>query len=333
MDGPLISKEVSKKFRYMLEQPESLKLFDNIIYQNKKSLKLVNQQVIGFKPSSSETTRETSKFFNFGNFLELSDKKVSIDFLTWFVGFTEGCGTFIISKNQLFFIINEKEERILLKIKTKLGFGKVSAYENYFRYIVSKKEFIVKLFHIFNGNLLLEKSNNSFNLWAHLLNLNIKPKFRFSKNFNLSTSSWFSGFTAAEGYFTGLIQENDHYKLKYSFKAKFRLSQDFEFRVLNKIRTSFGTGRVVSRDGFAEIGLIYICDSFIGCNVLVEYFERYPLLHFQKTVAFKKWKKYLNYISLTKKDQLDLEKIKRLLESINQIESNDEDIVQSIKEI
>ncbi len=331
MDGPLVLKKISNKFRYMLEQPESLKLFDNITYQNKKSLKLVNQQVIGLTPSSSETTRETSKFFNFGDFLELSNRKVSINFLIWFVGFAEGTGNFIISNDQLFFIINQKEKRILLKIKKELGFGKVSAYKDYFRFIVSKTELIVKLLHIFNGNLILQHNVFHFNLWANLLNFKIKPKFIISRNFNFRTNGWLSGYAAAKGCFSGSVQENERFKLKYKFKAKFILTGRFEFKAFNKIRTSFRTGEITGKETFGP--LVYTCDSFAGCNVLVNYFEQYPLLHFQKTVAFKKWKKYLNYILLTKKGQLNLEKIKKLLKSINEIEQNDEDIVQPIKEI
>ena len=323
MDGPFNLKKLNNKFRYMLEQPESLKSLKDITLLKEKSLKLVNQQEIDNSSSSSETTRETSNLFNFDDFYLLRVKKISKQFLIWFVGFTEGNGSFIVSKDRLFFIISQKEERVLLTIRSTLGFGKVSKYSGIFRYVVTKPDRIKKLFYIFNGNLVLNKTNLTFSLWNRQLTL--KPKLPL---INFSNNAWFSGFAAAKACFNTLIQKNESYKLGFKFSYKFALIQEDEFLVLESISKSFKTGTVnVNKKGI----FIYSVESFKGCNILIDYFNKYPLIHFSKTITFKKWKKYLNYISLEPKINLNLLKLQKLSKSTNK--QNDEDIVQAVKEI
>ena len=95
----------------------------------------------------------------------------SINNLWWFIGFVEGDGSFIVSKNRCFFIINQKDPKVLYKIKNILGIGKISKYNNYYRYILTKQEHILFLIYIFNGRLLLNKTNIIFKEWLLLLNI------------------------------------------------------------------------------------------------------------------------------------------------------------------
>ena len=123
---------------------------------------------------SSETIRKTA--FNFSAYKErlVSHKKsgkIDPTFLQWFVGFSEGDGSFIVSKGRLFFIINQKEEKVLHRIRTELGFGKVSNYKSYSRFIVADRDNIERLIHLFNGNLVLHKTNTRFRLWLQDWNL------------------------------------------------------------------------------------------------------------------------------------------------------------------
>ncbi|OMJ07035.1 putative intron-encoded endonuclease aI5 [Smittium culicis] len=55
--------------------------------------------------------------------------------LQWFIGFTEGDGSFIKSKNRLFFVLTQKEITPLHYVRALLGFGKVSTYNEVGRYI------------------------------------------------------------------------------------------------------------------------------------------------------------------------------------------------------
>ena len=97
-------------------------------------------------------------------------KSTPINFLEWFIGFSEGDGSFLVSKKQCSFVINQKNIKILYKIKATLGFGRVVKYtqnnEIFGRYIVGDKENCERLFAIFNGNFVLNKTLIRFKNWA-----------------------------------------------------------------------------------------------------------------------------------------------------------------------
>ncbi len=119
---------------------------------------------------SSETTRE-ALVFNFSEYNKVKPShitKLKTEFLEWFIGFTEGDGSFIVkdstvarNKKQLVFTMNQKDIKLLQKIRTTLGFGKVTKVKNldkeFYRYDVFKVKDIIKLIHLFNGNLVLLK--------------------------------------------------------------------------------------------------------------------------------------------------------------------------------
>jgi LAGLIDADG endonuclease len=86
-------------------------------------------------------------------------------FIDWFVGFSEGDGSFSCDRNtnRLFFKIRQKCPKVLYYIKNYFGFGMVSAdLDGYFTYTVSSKRNILVLLNVFNGKLILEKTNKRF---------------------------------------------------------------------------------------------------------------------------------------------------------------------------
>jgi hypothetical protein len=89
----------------------------------------VNQQVSLFcNNGTSETASDiTFQFNNYLNLKPLHKKKLDKRFLEWFIGFTEGVGSFIILKNKVYFGITQNLDNIqvLYDIKKQLGFGKV----------------------------------------------------------------------------------------------------------------------------------------------------------------------------------------------------------------
>ncbi|RYE25710.1 MAG: hypothetical protein EOP45_04495 [Sphingobacteriaceae bacterium] len=126
------------------------------------------------KTGSSETIRKTT--FNFSRYKQdlVSHKKhgkIDPRFLEWFVGFSEADLSFICSKTRLFFVISQKEEKILHRIRTELGFGKVSTYKDHSRFIVADRNNIRRLIHLFNGNLVSQNTNIRFGLWLQSWNL------------------------------------------------------------------------------------------------------------------------------------------------------------------
>ena len=149
----------------------------------------MQSQITKITTGSSETIRKTA--FNFSDYRErlVSHKKsgkIDSAFLEWLVGFSEGDGFFIVSKGRLFFIINQKEEKVLHRIRTELGFGKVSTYNTYSRFIVADRDNIERLIHLFNGNLVLHKTNSQFELWLQSWNLSSREQKRVSLSLKIS---------------------------------------------------------------------------------------------------------------------------------------------------
>lgn len=103
--------------------------------------------------SSSETTSEISR--NFEMFNKHTHKKVCYNWLTWFIGFTEGDGAILNNKVSPRFVLTQKEGTILYHVQEVLGFGIVKKFENFYRFIVTEPQEIVLLAYLFNGNLVL----------------------------------------------------------------------------------------------------------------------------------------------------------------------------------
>lgn len=159
-----------------------------------------------FNKSSSETTREIS-FFNFDSFhnvySSLTNKKISNDWLTWFIGFSEGDGAILTYNNKLQFVLTQKEGAILYHIQEVLGFGTVKKFpssnnlpkgnnntappaltegmvalarerktvnKEYYRFVVQDYKHILILALIFNGNLVLPNRLKQLSKWINVLN-------------------------------------------------------------------------------------------------------------------------------------------------------------------
>jgi hypothetical protein len=152
-----------------------------------------------FSKGSSETTCETI----------ILDEK----FKWWFIGFTEGDGSFIVNKDgYLEFKITQSSEdaQILFYIKKQLGFGSVSVQDknnktHHFR--VRNKKDIFKLISIFNGNIITKFKLNQFKMWLEAFNEKYKINVEYLEckhKLNLE-NAWLSGFTDAEGCFTSSV--------------------------------------------------------------------------------------------------------------------------------
>lgn len=363
-DGPLFMQIKSNKLCYMLEQPKSLKSYYNNIYNNGKSLRLVNQQETNYLGSSETTCKATSNsLYNF-NLNKIFPSHINISqvpsyFLEWFIGFVEGDGSFLVSKNRLFFILNQKDIRTLYRIRSILGFGKVSSYNGIGRYIISDMKGIERLIFIFNGNLLLTKTNERFNNWLNkynelafkkslpLINLiqsRLNQQLKEKLFIDLFSTGWLSGFISAEGCFNAFYQSNKNYLSGYRFRSRFIVDQKDEEELLQLLYLNFKSGYIHNR---IALNQRFIIDSFIGCLAVINYLNKFPQFHFIKHLAYVKWKKYvliitnkklMNQLKLNKEQNkiplLNIEKLKRLAKSINnleeEIELNEvEDIVQS----
>lgn len=194
--------------------------------------KLLNGQ-----KGSSETIREEF-YFDFSKYIENKPehiRNIDYSFLEWFVGFTEGDGSFIVSSkknrisNNMYFFINQKDPKIMYKIKKTLGFGQVVKYTQnnkfYYKYSVSNIKNINRLIYLFNGNLILETVQDRFREWLNCYN-NLYPNNYIETKLrcpilNLN-SGWISGFIDAEGSFYANISIKNDIKQKINKLPKMK---------------------------------------------------------------------------------------------------------------
>lgn len=123
-------------------------------------------------------------------------KQPSLEFLNWFIGFSEGDGSFIKStRGDLHFVISQdtRDKQVLEYIQRELNFGKViSQGKTTSRFVVQDKLGLYLIALIFNGNLRTPDKLESFNKFLNALNISIKNSrgraLSKLKEFGLDTS-------------------------------------------------------------------------------------------------------------------------------------------------
>ena len=342
-------------YRYMLKQPyiKFIHILSNLTLNkmNKKilclisnknllkfNIKKVNQQEILFSKfsnindknkESSETKCDiTYNFDEYSNLIPLHKKKINKNFLEWFIGFTEGDGSFIVSKNKVYFDItqNLQDIQVLYYIKKELGFGKIiirnEKHRNVGIFYVSSKDNFTRLITIFNGNLSTNYKKEQFKIWLDTYNkqynMNIVFKDKLVKP-DLS-SGWISGFSDAKSCFTGRVKNCWSSKLKRAPHLTFQISQK-EFYIIKILRDLF-----LNKDSFdlknikydkSWDGWVFHCSSFTKLKVIKNYFFRYELKT-KKSIVFKKWCKIYDMVLDKKHLTLEgLNKIDLLTKEIN----------------
>lgn len=195
-------------------------------------------------------------------------------FLSWFIGFVEADGYYssrFDSENIIMdddeptqvewnidpaekrgdFEITQKNSQVLYKIQNILGFGSVIQLTKngriYYRFCTSKKEHILRLVTIFNGNLVLKKRRCQFeNLLQNIniiwnSNISVKP-WEAKPSLN---DGWLSGFSERDGgFYTNLGNDfkrgkYDDGRTRYGFYLKFYITQKGEDETLLYIRDLF----------------------------------------------------------------------------------------------
>ena len=355
-----LSKNKSWKVSNIISPSTSVDMFngssETIRKTTRKTLQSPNQGV-AFQPSPS--------LFNFAHFRkELPQHKTRMDqeFLEWFVGFAEGDGSFQISPAQkapkgltppeplrLFFIITQKEVQVLHMIRSTLGFGRVTAHGDEFRYIVADLEYIDKILHIFNGNILISKVNRRFEDWVYARNTihsrklspkSSKPPIQLLERFHtrLHTqdlirppffqTGWLSGFTDADGCFNISKRKDSKHTCGFRVRCRYILDQKEGYDILEKIKQEMDGGFYYRRLDSVEEMYRYECSSFRNLDTAREYFQRYPLRS-RKRFSCGRLFKMLNYMQMRKKLPWTgkvLQRINRLIATRNVVE-NDQEII------
>lgn len=323
------------KFRYMREHPETIwstqELFllgkIQMVGQSAGNQMLSNDNVLG----SSETTRETLSNNDIDNSLNLNS-----NFKYWFIGFTEGDGSFIVNKNgYLEFKVTQSsiDAQILFYIKKELGFGSVRVQDknnktHHFR--VRDQKGILKLIHIFNGNLLTERKNNQFKLWLEAFNKAYKMDIQLIQNDNNPTldNAWLSGFSDSEGCFTvSVIKRSESYN---QVQVRYILSQKNELELMTKIAALFD-GKVTypcraqpdnNSPGPQAPGNL---KSYDGYNMTVNLSKLRKVISYFNIYSLKT-KKYIDYFNWLKvyklvvnKDHFNEDGLNRVKDLMNKI--------------
>jgi len=249
-----------------------------------------------------------TEFYNKYKIMYPNNKKISEDWLNWFIGFSEGDGSFIIdNRNNLQFVITQKDIKVLEMIKNTLTFGRVIKQGKLtYRFIVEQKILIELIILIFNGNMLLPSRIKRFKVFLEMFNKKaIKGKIILSQiefikpeNEPSLNNGWLSGFTDAEGCFTISIKKTTGFSIRFILSQKHESNLTF----FSKLILLFSAGNIENHyhhDNYSYVvSGLKICSKIISTN----YFENFSLKT-NKLNSYLLWKEL--YFKLLNKDHLN----------------------------
>ncbi|OSX56139.1 hypothetical protein POSPLADRAFT_1160876, partial [Postia placenta MAD-698-R-SB12] len=283
---------------------------------------------------TSETICKTS-CQNFSAFHALYAKlefsySIPDNWLSWFVGFSEGDGAILSYNGRPLFVLTQKEELILQHILSVLGFGTIRKIDKkgtiFYRYIVEDFTGVLLLALIFNGNLAIPNRVKQLDKWLSEINLKLSTKG--SRIYGLCSTivpstclfkpslnnAWLSGFTDAEGCFNVNITKRENTLTGYRVILRYVLDQKYALDELTYISSLFGYGKVIIR---STDMYRYYCNSIIGLVNVCNYFKSFPLKT-KKSNSLANWLKV--YKMVLNKEHLTtegLEMIRVIKKTIN----------------
>jgi hypothetical protein len=273
---------------------------DPVLYQHLFLTNNIYELSISVVPFLSLSSSNRS--FNFSSFFEMYSKlypnrsKPTQSFLEWFIGFTEGDGSFIVTnRRSLQFVITQSsvDVQVLYYILKNLGFGKVilqSKSNKIHRFIVQDISHIFLICLIFNGNMVFFTRNSRFLTFLSVYNdLALRLKLEII-NPILDTllptlqDHWIAGFTDAEGCFTlSLLSNSIGYRLRFILSQKWEVNKS----VLLHISYLFGLGTVSPHS--APNNWEFIVNGVKNTSHILPYFDTYTLFS-KKKESYYLWK-------------------------------------------
>ena len=271
-------------------------------------------------------------------------------FLSWLIGFIEGDGSYYTNQRdtiledlnssllttdslsqpkRLSFEITQIDAKLLFFIRKNLGFGLVYPFKHenrtYYRYYTSKKENILKLLALMNGNLVLEKRQKQFQQWLSIIN----QKWSLSiplKSWNQVPSlenGWISGFVEADGGFytnvgTGFKKSGGY----FNYIIKMYITQKGEKPALTSIRDLFGATTSIQQFRNPEKCIDYfrleIC-SLQAREQIIDYFTKFSLKGI-KNIDYERWVRIHGYQknNIRLKTSRSATKLQRLILSLEE---------------
>ncbi len=313
---------------------------------------------------SSETTREILLTqLDFKNYIRFGTPQhkpnPNTTFLEWFIGFFEaegnnGCFLNWVSyakpsfayssrslpdqKNRFGLEITQKDVQLMYKIRTELGFGKVTEVvkennEIYWRYSVYDLKNLTRLIWLFNGNLITVKKQKQFQIWVALFNKRYNSdsgsflfaKKKIQKPEICLNNAWLSGFFEGDAGFwvesKDIIRVNNDNSKSYNIKMKFYITQRDEKELLNQIKHLFQIPSDIYQITIPSSGSVRsftekynrLETSLLKSHlVLIQYLTKYPFLG-KRQILFNRWQRVLGYRTkeypITKKSIIKLQRL------------------------
>lgn len=238
------------------------------------------------------------------------EHKLTVDdnFMAWFVGFVEGDGSFIVSKNKVYFDLSQhiKNIDLLYKIKKTLGFGSILTrtdnHRNVAVYYVTGKINFLRLIHLFNGNLVSTYRKNQFKVWLTTFNDQYNQQILYIESNHLIKptfeNAWLSGFIDAEGYFSARLKSCHTSKYGKNLIVQFSIAQkDVEVLIWIKQLFNINNQTNIRFDPLWQ-GYEFHLGNKILLKKLIKYLTVYPL----------KTKKHLEFLTWSKVHNIGIQK-------------------------
>ena len=289
-----------------------------------------------YKQESSETIRETSShIFSFNYYRQYATPQhkpnPEMQFLEWFIGFFEAEGCFLKwpnNKDKTFRFgieITQKDPKLIYKIRTKLGFGRVTVFTRlttkgkttkqseatYARYYVHDIKNLERIIFLLNGNLVTQQKTQQFHDWLNLLNKQRKRqgKLLYSTNksqlkivpYLLKETGWLSGFLEGDGGFwvnsNSIVKTKKNGEKKFVIKMKFYITQE-ELAIISAIAECFGYhNKCINKLTNGQTSKNYY--RFETCSLkmhleLLDYLKKFPFLG-KRSIKITRWARLTNY--------------------------------------
>lgn len=258
--------------------------------------------------------------------------KPSKSFLEWFIGFSEGEGSFILAKRgDMSFVVTQScyDVKVLNYIKDNLCFGKVivqSSRQKTHRYLVQDIKNISLICELFNGNMVFPTRKARFISFLsffneRLLKKNVETIPIIYNNITLSLNDcWLLGITDAEGCFSSSILSNSYaYRIRYILSQKWDVNKEVLSNILDLFGANIGSIVPHNEPNTWEIRI----NGVKNCEIILNYFDKHNLKT-NKQLSYIRWKELLNRLKigehLCDKKRLIL---KELSKTINNKEKKD----------
>ena len=268
-------------------------------------------------------------------------KQPSVAFLDWFVGFTEGDGSFIKAKRgDLYFVLvqDSRDKQVLDFIQKELNTGKVIVQgKTTSRYIIQDKLGLYLISLIFNGNIRTPGKLKSFNEFLKALNINLDKckgralnklnEFKLDKNiynkiepFYVTKEitlkdTWLIGFVDAEGCFhVRFSNKNKSYSFLFDIAQKGLENKEI---LLDKLYQLLKVGKVAKH--FHDNIWFFRVHGLSDTQILIDYFDNFHFTFLtKKATSYLLWKQIRQSISQKEHfDPVQRQKLISLSKTVN----------------